>query len=471
MHALVRRFFSVEYMVKPGRRLGELPPSGAAYRNLISIALPSVLEMVLMSLIGSIDTMMVGTLGHEAIAAVGLVGQPRMLMLAIFFALNTGVTAIVARRKGEGRQESANQTMRTALVMILRLSIIMMGVALIFSRQLMNMAGAKADTIEDANTYFRILAYFLPVNAITMCMCAAMRGVGNTKITMWVNIASNLVNVVFNYLLIGGNLGFPKLGVAGAAIATCIGFCVGCVLCIYAVLPGRKHDSFLQLSFRGSWKPDRESMLAITKVGGNAMIEQVALRFGFFVYARIVADLGTVAFAAHQVCMQFLNITFTFGDGLGVAGTSLVGQMMGKERPDLSQMYGKISQRLALCVSLTLLSFLVVLRYPLVHLFVSEPEVVELAANVMLMVAVFQPFQTSSVVLSGCLRGAGDTRFVACVMILCVAGMRPLLSYIAIHYLGMGLVGAWSASLIDMTVRMLCVYVRFSGGKWYNIKV
>ncbi len=441
------RFYAVDRMVRKEHLRGDLPTTREAYGNLLNIALPSVCEMVLTSLIGSVDTMMVGTMGTNAIAAVGLTGQPRMLMLCIFFAMNTGV-------------------------LIVALTAILMSLALAFSKELMVFAGAKEDTVDMANAYFRILAWFLPVNALTMCINAAQRGVGNTRITMYVNIAANLVNVLFNYLLIGGNLGFPAMGVEGAAIATVIGFCVGLVLSIISLAAGR--DRFLRLSFHDNWRLNREAMSGIVKLGGNAMIEQVALRFGFFLYARIVADLGTDAFAAHQVCMQFLNLSFTFGDGIGVAGTSLVGQMLGKKRPDLSTVYGKCSQRLALTTALILATNIVVFRYPLLRLFIdpaADGYVYQLAAQVMLVVALFQPFQTSSVVFSGCLRGAGDTKYVAVVMMLCVACVRPVCALLAVHVLGMDLVGAWMASLVDMILRMTLVARRFSGGKWHDIKV
>ena len=202
--SLLGRFYSVERMVPKEQLRGDLPATKEAYKNLMTIALPSVCEMVLMSLIGSIDTMMVGTLGTDAIAAVGLTGQPRMLMLCLFMALNIGVTAIVARRKGQGRQAEANLTLRNALVMIIAMAAIMMTLVLSFSKPLMVFAGAQEDTVDMADTYFRVLAWFLPINALTMCINAAQRGTGNTKTTMYVNISANVVNVIFNYLLIYG---------------------------------------------------------------------------------------------------------------------------------------------------------------------------------------------------------------------------------------------------------------------------
>ncbi len=471
MQGVIRRLFSVDRLLPASKRLGEVPTTKEAYRNVIQIALPSVMEMVLVSLVSSVDIMMVGTIGPEAIAAVGLTGQPRMIILCVFFALNIGVTAVVARRKGEGRQDKANEALRNALVVISLLSVVMMALVLPFTSPLMRLAGAQDDTVGMSTTYFLIISSVLPLNAMTLCINAAQRGIGNTRITMYVNILSNGVNIVLNYLLIGGNLGFPKLGVAGAAIATAIGFVAGFILSLFSVVSKQSVGRFLHLSIHNDWRLKKESLVAIGKVGGNAMLEQLFLRIGFFVYAAQIAGLGTLAFAAHQICSQFLNISFNFGDGVGVAGTSLVGQMLGQKRADLATLYGKISQRIALMTAFLLMAFIVTLRFPLVSLFTGDALVLELAAEVMLLVAAFQPLQMSSVVISGALRGAGDTRFVALVMMVCVAGIRPILTFVGIHWIGLGLVGAWSASIIDMSIRLGLVYTRFNSGKWHDIQV
>ena len=496
----IRQFFSVSSLLPASGAKGEVPSTDQAYKNLIRIALPSVCEMVFISLMGSIDTMMVGGIGTRAIASVGLVGQPRMLILCLFFALNTGITAVIARRKGQNRQKDANTALRTSLVNALALSLVMLTLSLIFARPLMRLAGAKADTIDDAEIYFKIVNLALPMNVLSMAICAAQRGIGNTRITMYVNITSNLINVLLNYLLINGIGPFPQLGVKGAAIATAIGMCVGSALAFVSLLRGRKTHGFLYFSFSEGGFFNKEAALAVGKIALSAMIEQLALRFGFFMYARLVADLGTQAYAAHTVCMQFLNLSFTFADGIGVASTSLVGQMLGRERPDLSHMYGKIAQRIALVGGILLASTIAILRYPLVGLFTSDNTVTELATRVMLIVALFQPLQMLSVITSGALRGAGDTRFVARVMLLCVAIIRPSLAFIAIrlitayftpiyttidianaastltHWLQYetpqwALLGAWAAALIDMAIRMSLSMKRFNSGIWHGIKV
>jgi len=480
----IKNFFSVNYMRKSETVTGDIPSSRDAYKTLAKIAIPSVIEMVFMSIIGSVDMVMLRGLPNPAtaIAAVGLAGQPRMLTLLLFFALNTGVTAIVARRKGENKRSEANRTLRNAILLIVILSGVVLAATLMWSRELLLLAGAQSDTIGLSNEYFRIMAYFMPVSALTMCINAAQRGVGDTRTTMYVNLTSNIVNLVLDIFLIyglnapNGSVIIPAMGVAGDAWATGIGICVGFILCIFSVMRSKQGDSFLQLSLRDNWRFHKETVKAIFKVGGNAMVEQAAIRTGFFIYAAIVASLGTQAVAAHQVGMQFLSLSFTFGDGLAVAATALVGQMLGQKRADLASIYGKCAQRLALCSGIVLASVIVLLREPLISIFLDPAnpenlEAIKMAMSVLIVVGLFQPFQMSNVVVSGCLRGAGDNLHVALIMIICVVVIRPILSFVAIEYLYLGLVGAWSASLIDMGIRLSLMYKRFRGGRWKLKKV
>ena len=460
---------------------GEVPASREMYRRLSVIAIPSVIEMVFMSIIGSVDMVMLRWLpdSKTAIASVGLAGQPRLLTLALFFALNVGVTAIVARRKGEGRQEDANRALRNSIVLVVALSLVVMAVTLLLSRPFMLLAGAKEDTIEMSNGYFRIMAQFLPVSALTMCLNAAQRGVGNTKTTMYVNLTANLVNVFLDAFMIyglrtgDGRVIIPAMGVEGDAWATGIGLCVGLVMSIIFILrkSRREETQFFKLSLKDDWRLHKETVMPILDVGGNALIEQMAMRIGFFAYAAIIARLGTDAVAAHQVGMQFLSLSFTFGDGLSVAATTLVGQMLGQKRPDLATMYGKCGQRIAVCASIIIASIIVLLRAPLISIFL-DPTIPEnvvpfaLTMQVLIVVGMFQPLQMSNIVIVGCLRGAGDSFNVAKIMILCVVMIRPLLSLVAINVFSFGLIGAWSSALIDMSIRLTLMYRRFQGGEW-----
>jgi len=473
---IIRKFFSVTGMVKHEYILGNLVGSKDAYRNLLKIAIPAIIEMVFVSLIGSVDIVMVGRLGFEAIASVGLATQPRMILLSVFMALNIGITAIVARRKGEGLPEAAALALRNSLVIVLGLTAVVTVVAIVFSRQIMLVSGAQYDTIDMADDYFRIMAYFLPVSTVTMCINAAQRGVGNTRITMIANVAANIVNVFFNYLLIFGNWGFPRLGVAGAAWASGIGLCVGLGISVYSIFHDKSTGNFLHISMHDNWRLDRDTVRSIFKIGGNSVLEQIAQRFGLFIYSVIIARIGTAAFAAHQVGMQFLSFSFNFGSGLAAASITLVGQMLGQKRADLAIIYGKCSQRLALFISVALAAVIIVFRNPLISIFLVRNDPANIlsfgmAVNLMFIVAMFQPPQTSCLVYAGCLRGAGDNLYVAMTMFICVALFRPLFSALAVYVFHFGLIGAWATSFIDICLRLAFLYHRFAGSKWHKLTV
>lgn len=192
-------------------------------KRALHIAWPSVLESFFIALAGIIDTFMVSSLGSSAVAAIGLTTQPKFVALAFFIAISVSVSALVARRRGEENKKKANQTMVTALFTALTLCIIISSIFVIFTPQIIQLAGSSKDTHDLAVSYFRIIMAGLIFNVISMTINAGQRGSGNTQIAFTTNVVSSLVNICFNYLLIGGNLGFPKLGVSGAALATVIG--------------------------------------------------------------------------------------------------------------------------------------------------------------------------------------------------------------------------------------------------------
>ncbi len=461
------KIFAPEGLVRPDRRLGELPTAKEAYQTSLKIALPALAEMIFVSLIGMVDTVMVSGLGTWAIAAVGITSQPRMIFLALFFALNVGVTAIVSRRRGENDREGANVCFSQSLLLTALLTIVMTIVAVTLATPMMQLAGAKPDTLEASADYFRILGAALPISALAMGINAAQRGIGNTKISLKTNLAANIVNVIFNYLLIEGRFGFPRLEVEGAAIATVIGNIVGLTIAISSLF---KKDSYLSVKLL-KFRPDFQMIKLLGKIGGNSVFEQICMRIGFFAYARIVADLGTADLAVHMIAMQMMNLTFTIGDGLSIASTTLVGQNLGKRRPDLSTMYGKIGQRLALSASLVMVAVILIARTPFAAAFSDDPTIIAKASSILIIMALLQPLQTSQVVMAGSLRGAGDTRFVAMTMLLTVAFCRPLFSLLFIHPLQLGLHGAWFAIIVDQALRLGLLYRRFSGGRWASIKI
>ena len=464
----MKNLFSTKNMIKESFVAGKIPSSKEAYGTSVRIALPSVVEMVSLSLIHMFSIAMVGRLGPQAIAAVGMVSQPRMIFMALFFALNVGVTAVISRRKGQNDQLAARLCMRQAILIALGISIIMTILAVASARPIMQFAGATGDTLNMAESYLRITSWVLPFNALTMTISAAQRGIGNTRVTMVVNIAANIANVILHFLLIEGNLGFPAMGVNGAASAVAVSSGISLILAFASLLqPG----AYLKVSFLDNWRPNKEMIGSIVKIGGNSIFEQMCLRVGFFAYAIIVARLGDAAFAAHQIAMQLMQLSFTFADGIAVATTALVGQQLGAKRPDLSIMYGKIGQRMALLASVFLCIFTLFSRFWFPTLFTDDANIIMMTAGALLVLAMLQPIQTSQLVMAGCLRGAGDTRFVAFTMLISVALARPLFALLLVFVFDMGLVGAWYAVFSDQFLRLVMLYGRFVRGKWTEIKI
>ena len=213
-----------------------IPPFYAILRRILLISLPAALETFLISLIGLIDTMMVGSRGTVALAAVSLCQQPVFITMAVSFGLNAGITAIISRRRGEDNAIDARNTMKQAIIASVIVGGLITLLSIVLARPFLLLTGAKEDTIDDAITYFRIVSSILIFNYIRVGICAGLRAEGSTKITLVTNIIANVVNVFLNYCLINGNLGFPELGVTGAAIATVIGNMTAFIVAILVLI-------------------------------------------------------------------------------------------------------------------------------------------------------------------------------------------------------------------------------------------
>ena len=455
-------------MIKKDALQGELPGNREAYRTTLDIAIPAVLESVSIALMGMVNTVMVARIGDHAVAAVGLTQQPRMLLFSLFLGLNIAMTAIVARNMGAGNMQAARSCLRHSLMLQTIIGIGLTAVAVFLARPMMALAGAEADTIGLASSYFRITGYALIIQMLTMSICAAQRACGNTKITLRVNVTAHVLNVLLNFLLIEGRLGFPRLEVDGAAWSIVISAIVAFGLAVGSVI---HRDSILRVSRNDNWRFEKPMLASITNVAKGSMLEQIGLRFGFLVYARVVAGLGTDDFAAHIVAQQFMVLSFTFAEGIGAATTALVGQNLGKKRPDLSIMYGKIGLRLAVVVATALSIACLLFRYQFSAIFLSDPATISTSATLILILALILPVQTSQLVMGGSLRGSGDTRYVALTMILCVGILRPLLAFIFTWPLGFGIIGAWITVIFDQLSRLIMLFTRFAGGKWIKTKI
>jgi putative MATE family efflux protein len=452
-------------------KLPEGVSSMSLYTDVFKIAWPALVENALASLVSMVDMMMVGGLGSWAISAVGLAIQPRFIFMTMIMSMSTGATALIARARGAMDHERVNSVLKHALILTLFIAVIGSIAGYIFSEPLIRFMGAggmSEETILHGTNYLKIQMAGFSFMAFTSVITASFRGTGNSRISMVYNIMANVVNVVFNWLLIGGNLGFPEMGVEGASLATIIGQMVATGMAFYCIL-NKKH--YLKLTSYRGFKIDKSIFSGISAVGLPAMGEQMVMRVGMILFSRIIAALGETDNAIHQICMNIQSISFMVGQGFAVSATSLVGQSLGKKRGDMAEQYSLRCRRMGLVVSLALMLVFAAFGKQLVGMYNNETEVVALGAKIMLFVAILQPIQCSQFVLSGALRGAGDTKTTAVISLITVLFLRPILGYSLVNGLGIGLFGAWVSIGIDQCLRSALVMFRYNTGKWKLKKI
>ncbi|MDU2830670.1 MAG: MATE family efflux transporter, partial [Anaerococcus sp.] len=361
-------------------------------KRALQIAWPSVLESFFISLAGLIDTFMVSSIGSSAVAAIGLTTQPKFIALSIFIAIAVSVSALVARRKGEEDKKMANQTMVTAMIVSVSLCIVISAIFIIFTPLIMKLSGSSPDTHDLGVSYFKIIMAGMIFNVISMTINAGQRGSGNTQIAFTTNLVSSIINIFFNYLLINGNFGFPKLGVTGAAIATVLGAFVAAIMSFSSLF---RKSSYMSFRLIKKYKLHFSNFIfkEILGLGSNIFVENIAARIGFLVTAITAAKLGTDQFAAHNVGMNLLSITFSFGDGMQVAAVALTGNALGARKKEEAIKYGKTCQEIGLSISIILSVILVLFRKNIFRMFFDDENIIAMGSIItfyLIFIVIFQ---------------------------------------------------------------------------------
>lgn len=440
------------------------------YRRALSIAWPAVFESFFIALAGMIDTFMISALGPSAVAAVGLTTQPKFLALTVFFAITSAVSALVARRQGEGDRKKANQTLVTALLISLIFVVIVTVSMVVFADPILEFAGSTSETHDMAKEYFVIIILGTIFNAICWSINSAHRGAGNTQIAFITNLVASVVNIIFNYLLIQGNLGFPALGTKGAAIATILGSIIATFMCFYSL---RKRDSYLNYREmkKVPIKIDKTISKEISKLGLNIFIEIMSMRIGFFVTALTAARLGTEFFALHNVGMNLLSLSFSFGDGMSVAVITLTGNSLGAGNKDEAILYGRASQQIGLIMSLIISAVFFIFGRSIFGLFFADQQLADKSIIIIKYLGFIVIMQVLQVIFGGSLRSAGDVKYTLAVAIISVSIIRTIVTIVTVNILNLGLDGIWIGILSDQTSRFIALRHRFKQGKWVNLKI
>lgn len=428
------------------------------------IAWPAVMRTFLNMVVQMVDMVMVGCLGAIPLAAVGVGNQVFFFSIAVVQAFSIGTTALVAQAVGKGDLDSAKRVALQSLLSVLATTFLLSIPVVAFSRQIITgiiyfMPEKDMALINLGSEYLGIVGISISLRFSLLIVNGIFQGAGDSRTPLYLMSAANAINIAGNYLLIFGIGPFPALGVRGAALATCAAGIFGGGLGI-ALLFTRYSPVPLTLKkakwFRLQWR----ILGRVLYIGVPSAIEQVAVHMSQIVYTMIVASLGAMAVAAHQILHNAYIATYLPGIGFSLAATTLVGQLLGAEQRKRALQSGMETNRLALIVMS--LAGLIFLLFPgrVIAVFTREAAVLELALAPLMLLALAQPALAWIVSFSGGLRGAGDTRWPMYLTVLNVFGVRLLLTLLFIR-LGLGLLGVWLAMLVESYVRGALLLYRF----------
>ncbi len=450
------------------------PPVPAAFdqssltRTVLRLAWPVVIQQVALTTVQLVDTFLVGHLGADALAGVGLASILYWVPISGMMAVGIGATAVVARNVGAGNPQRAEVTLRSAQMLALIWGLAMAAVYFVAAAPMLRIMGAEPAALDQGVDYMQAAALGIPFYSVLFASNACLQGAGDTRTPMLIMLAVNLINGLLSWALINGLGPFPEYGVTGAGLGYFGAAIAGALLAAYSVL---RRDSVVHLSPSKVTSIEPAETRRILKVGLPTGAEQLQFMASFLLYTRIIASLGTSALAAHQVALRIEGLTFQPGFALGVAATTLVGQALGAKRPDLAEKAAAAAGRIAFVFMTAVGVTLMIFGGPITRLFIDDDEVVDIGRKLLLIFGIALPALSVSLSLGGALRGAGDTRAVLGIMTIGVWGVRLVPAYFLAVVVGLGVPGAWLAAVMDINVRAILMFLRFRQGRWKRIDV
>ncbi len=439
-------------------------PSTNQRPGIWQLAFPSILGNLSFTIVGLTQTRVVGSLGPEALAAVGAGQRIFFLMQAIMMAVSVGTTALVARSWGAQQLDEANRVTAASLALGASLAIPTTILVFLFAHPLAGVFGLDPDAHALAATNIRWLSLFNLAYAVTAIISAAMRAAGDAWTPLWIAGGINLLNIPLLYTLAFGYLGFPALGVAGVAIASGLAFTLGAIV---LVAIWRSERGILKGSSRGWYS--RERLRRLLDVGYPATVEQFVFQGGFILFLVLIGNFyGTQAFAAYNVGVNVLLAAITVGFGFSIAGSTLVGQHLGAGDPDAAARSGWRCMLLAIVAMGSIGLVVMLFAEPLVLFFTTDPDTVILTVQFIYLLGAMMPFMAIDWSLAGALRGAGDTRFPLIATMVALIGVRCGLAGLA-TYLELDVVWVYATLMGDYLVKASMLFWRFKQGRWKSV--
>ena len=427
------------------------------------LAWPPIVGNLLFASVGVISIKAVGTLGAEAVAAVGTGQRMVWVFQALLMAVMTGTTALVARAVGSKNMIEAAHVTRLAIGVSIALSLITTLVIVLFAEKFIGIFGLDPVAQELAVTYLTISILFIPFMAIGMVIGAALRAAGDVKTPMYIGIFTNIIAIYLLLGLVNGQYGMPKLGILGAALAMGIAFTIGAAIQLYLWLANKL---VVPIGKAGSFTKER--LRQLITISYPAGIESFVFQFGMLSFFWIVAMYGTEEVAAYNIGVNILMLSFILGNGFSVAAATLSGQFLGASDPVAAYKSGYQAAgmtMLAMSLSGLLLAFF---AEPIAWFFIQDEEVVKFAVIFVWIFAMAQPFMALEFSLGSTLRGAGDTRSPLVITIIGLLVIRVPIAFL-LYYLEMPVQWIFATLIIDYFVKGILLITRYRSKRWMKV--
>lgn len=439
-------------------RLGQEMTRRDKFNLIVRLSIPSVLAQITSTLMFFIDAAMVGSLGAEASAAIGIVETSTWLMFGLSAALAMGFSVQAAQFIGANDMTQAKSVFRQGIVCISIISVILTALCILISPFLPYWLGGNEEIAHDASWYFGICGASLPLMMIGRLSSSMLKCSGNIRIPSIISILTCVNDVVFNYIFIY----IFGLGVIGAAIGSGLAYAVAC--CIETWYAATQSKEIGISKERGSFRPEWRYIKSAAKISLPMAAQYIMIDGAQIVSTMIVAPLGTIAIAANTLAITAESLCYMPGHGIGEAATTVVGQSIGAGRKKLCMSFARIS----LAFGMTVMALMGVIMFftavPLMSLLTPVDDIIQLGAGCLRLEAFAEPFFAAALVSNAILLGAGDTVKPAIISLCSMWFVRlTLAAALAPQY---GLYGVWIGMAIELTVRGIVFLLRVFKGNW-----
>lgn len=450
---------------------------------LTKLSIPAILAQISSIVMQYIDAAMVGRLGAQDSASIGLVSSSTWLLGGLCMAAGTGFTVNIAKRTGAKDEQGARNLVKTGLVCVVVFSLALAVLSAALSPFLPKLLGAGEDIRKGATIYFLVFALSLPFVQLNTTAAGMIQCSGNMKVAGILEIVMCALDVIFNALLIFPSADYDifgmkihmigaGLGITGAALGTALSEVVVSFILLYYLLFRCKP---LKLRKDQPMKFMKNELKGAFKIAFPVAIEQFVTCSAYIAFTRIVSPLGTIAIAANSFSITAESLCYMPGYGIGAATATIIGQSIGAKRFDLTKRLARLSVISGVLVMTAAGCLMYIFAREMIALLSPNPQIQELGASILRIEAFAEPLYAASIVATGAFRGAGDTRVSTIINLISMWAVRiPLAAILGMSY---GLTGVWTAMCIELCVRgtlfIILLLTRFrkraNNGQYFKI--